>query len=399
MSAGNRITEMSPERATPEEMAGRLMESEHRGRYLWAAQMAEGREVLDAGCGTGYGTEILAEAGARHVVGVDISQDAIEHAQSSSARSAGEFVIGDLHQLPFDDATFDLTVCFEAIEHVEDQQLAISELRRVLRQTGVLAISSPNRNVYPPGNSHHTHEFTPDELERALLSEFANVRLYRQSPWLTAAVLDDEQSSGVGVEAALALRAIKIAAVEPGEEVFTVALASNAELPTPEALALLGEPFEVRWWESRFDQAVREREDEREARERELLAHAREREARERELLAHAREREKRRRKQLVHDQAYKDHGRVLLAAETELAEAQNQIARLRDAEIELKQWARERDERLRQCDEERRDFENRLHQAENTIDDITGSLSWHITWPLRGVMRSLRAVKQRLHH
>jgi SAM-dependent methyltransferase len=374
--AGGSITELSVERAMPEEMAGRLMESEHRTRYAWAAQLAAGRDVLDAGCGSGYGTAILAAAGAQRVVGIDISDDAIEYARSSFSGSAKEFHLADIRQLPYDDSTFDLAVCFEVIEHVEEQQQVIGELRRILRPRGILAISSPNRDVYPAGNPHHTHEFVPDELARVLAGAFAKVRLYRQSPWLAAAILNDEQSRAVGDEAELKLRSRKIASVEPGNEVFTVALASNTDLPEPEALLLMGKPFEVRWWEARLSSAIRERD-------------------------SACAERDKQRAEQ----------GRVLLAVETHLANTQDEIAQLRATQADLKKWAmervseanelsresedeiRQRDDEIRESEQARRDFENRLRRAEGTIGDITGSLSWRITAPPRGVMRLLRGL------
>jgi SAM-dependent methyltransferase len=370
MSLGEHITELSPERANPEQMAGHLMESEHRGRYLWAAQLAEGREVLDAGCGTGYGTEILVTAGAQRAVGLDISQDAIEAARAYSSGSASEFLLGNLHELPFEDGTFDLAVCFEAIEHVEDQRLAISELRRVLGPTGLLAISSPNRNVYPAGNPHHTHEYVPEELEQALAVEFTNVKLYRQSSWLGAAVLDDDQSRATGVKAELMLRVIKISSVEPGDEIFTIALASDAELPAPDALTLMGEPFEVRWWEDRLDETISERDYERAEHHRKQAESKRER----------------------------KELGSALLEVETDLANAQNQIAQLLATDAEVKKWAMEREELARRSEHDRLasergrlDFENRLRRAEGTIDDITGSVSWRVTGPLRSVKRVLK--------
>lgn len=366
MAVGDRISKLSPERAAPEEMSGRLMESEHRGRYLWAAQMAEACDVLDAGCGTGYGTGILAAAGAKHAVGVDISPDAIESARSSAPHASVEFVLGDLHELPFADDAFDLVVCFEAIEHVDDQARAIRELKRVLRPDGLLVLSSPNRHVYPPGNPHHTHEFTPAELEETLHGAFSNVRLYLQSPWLAAAVFDEQQSRDVGVDASLLLRTVKIGAVAPGAELFTIALASNAALPAPEALVLMGEPFEVGWWNEQLANAERATEHEREGRSQERIERDRHR----------------------------AELGRAMLAIENELAIALGQVAQLEAANDDLKTWAveqvTERDELLRRSDQDRRDLENRLHRAERVISDVTGSPSWRVTSPLRALKRVL---------
>ncbi len=368
------ITEQSVERADPEEMAGSLMESEHRSRYLWAAQLAEGRSVLDAGCGTGYGTEILAALGAENVVGIDISPEAIEYARSSFEGVSSKFSLGDIYELPFEDDTFELVVCFEVIEHVEEQQRAIGELHRVLRASGVLAISSPNRGVYPPGNPYHIHEYQPDELKQALAGEFSHVRLYRQSPWLTAAVLDDERSQAMGSAAAITLNVIKTRSIEPGAETFTIALASESELPAPADLAVMGDPFEVGWWEERLKLVSGERDRERGERDRE--------------------------RAKFKHE--FLEQGRALLAVEAHLVDAHNEIARLQSADSDLRQWVEQirgaADSAIQRAAERETlarhrgdDFEKRLRRAERTIDDITGSLSWRLSGPLRTVMRLLR--------
>ena len=378
------ITELSPERASPSEMAGRLMESEHRGRYWWAAQLAEGRAVLDAGCGTGYGAEILVAAGAGSVVGVDISQEAIDSARAAFLGPSSEFSLADLHELPFEDGVFDLAACFEVIEHVEEQQSVIRELHRVLRTAGVLAISSPNRDVYPSGNPHHTHEYVPGELEQALAREFAHVKLYRQSPWLSAAVLDDAASLAVGRDAELSLNVIKTLSVEPGAETFTVALASDAELPSPRGLVVMGASFEVAWWEEQLRRVALERDQERGVYDRERAAHDRARAAYEYEWAEHERR--------------HCELGRALLSAETGLANARNEIAQLLAAEADLKRWAdrqkesmHRREQAARDFEQAAQDFENRLRRAERTMDDITSSVSWRITRPLRAIKRVRR--------
>jgi len=359
-----------PERAAPDQMSEHLIESEHRGRYLWAADLADGLEVIDAGCGTGYGSEIIAAAGARRVVGVDISQEAIDYARSSSSRTASEFHVGGLHELPFDDASFDLAVCFEVIEHVEEQPRAIAELRRVLKPSGVLAISSPNRDVYPPGNPHHVHEFVPEELERALAEQFTQVRLYRQSPWLTAAIFDDEQSRSTGVEHELSTKVVKIASISPGEEMYTVALASNAELPEAHAVALMGKPFELRWWQEQLTAA--------EENERRLLDQQAElREALPRlteELQSAAREAATLRQTTATARENELNSARRLLEVEALLADSGARVAALTEAYDAHERQLAQLQERIERA--------NRVHIA------IKTSLSWRVTAPLRALKR-----------
>jgi 2-polyprenyl-3-methyl-5-hydroxy-6-metoxy-1,4-benzoquinol methylase len=165
MEAGPAAREdASLERFDPGEDAGKLIDSEHRGRYWWAAQAVAGRDVLDAGCGVGYGLEVLATAGAASVTGVDIDEGAVERARER--RVAGEILTGDLRKLPFEDESFDVVVCFETIHHVADGERALGELHRVLRPGGLLLISSPSPDVYQRGNEHHVHEYRPGGARR-----------------------------------------------------------------------------------------------------------------------------------------------------------------------------------------------------------------------------------------
>jgi len=224
-----------------------LIRAEHEGRYRWAAAVVAGHEVLDAGCGVGYGTEMLAEAGASRVVGLDASEEAVEDAVFRAGAS-GEFVVGDLERMPFATRSFDVVVCFEAIEHVDAVDLALDELRRVLRPDGVLILSSPNRHVYMPGNPYHVHEYTPGELHSALAARFRNVALYRQHPWITSLITDDAgltaKSSGIEIPSSVS----KVVGAAPGEEVYTIAVACDGPLPSMGGTAVLTDAVDLKGW-------------------------------------------------------------------------------------------------------------------------------------------------------
>src|SRR3954468_20836377 len=90
-----------PARFVPEVMGGKLIDAEHRGRYWWAAALARGKRVLDAGCGTGYGSNILAAAGAAAVAAVDVAEHVIADARKT-AHPGVVFECVDLASLPFD---------------------------------------------------------------------------------------------------------------------------------------------------------------------------------------------------------------------------------------------------------------------------------------------------------
>jgi O-antigen biosynthesis protein len=238
----------SVERFDPETMSGGLLEAEHKARYWWAGQIVVGKNVLDAGCGVGYGTRILAAAGAQAVVGVDRSEEAIDVARRSSENGAVDFRVADLKKLPFDDGAFDAAVCFEVIEHIDDRITVLHELKRVLRRDGLLIVSSPNRKVYLPGNPHHVHEYEPEELRKELTAFFEGVDLYRQHSWLGTAVLTDEEFASGEDEREHRLATHKLGQNRPGFETYTIAVAGNRELPDLDSLAALGQPFEVREW-------------------------------------------------------------------------------------------------------------------------------------------------------
>jgi 2-polyprenyl-3-methyl-5-hydroxy-6-metoxy-1,4-benzoquinol methylase len=231
------------ERFVPSQARGQLMEAEHLARYWWVSGLAAGRRVLDAGCGVGYGTAMLAAADAAEAIGIDIAQEAVTAA--SASHPTLEFVACDIHSLPFDDGRFDLVVCFEVIEHVEGQDEVIAELARVLAPRGVLAISSPNRGVYPSGNPHHLHEYVPEELRAALARQFAHVALLRQHDWAASAVLADEQVADDSV-ADLGLAVGKAVALAPASETYTVALAGRERLPDAPSRIVLGGVDELR---------------------------------------------------------------------------------------------------------------------------------------------------------
>ena len=231
----------APERFDPATMNG-LIAAEHLARYWLAADLARGLEVLDAGCGVGYGAEMIARAGASRVVGIDLEPEAIATA-SERAGEMADFQVGDVQDLPFDEGSFDLVVCFEVLEHLEDPEPAITALKGVLREDGLLIVSSPNRGVYPPGNPHHLHEFTLEELRDALAARFANVVLMRQHPWL-ASLIDDGTLASPGEEAVSASVARAGSAVDAWT--YVVALASDGAIDQPGAIGVFADSAELR---------------------------------------------------------------------------------------------------------------------------------------------------------
>jgi demethylmenaquinone methyltransferase / 2-methoxy-6-polyprenyl-1,4-benzoquinol methylase len=106
-------------------------------RLAAAAVVRKGDSVLDAACGTGDLAIADAKAGAGHVTGLDFSEQMLARARRKAPL---EWVQGDMLALPFGDATFDAATVGFGVRNVADLELALRELRRVLRPGGRLAI-------------------------------------------------------------------------------------------------------------------------------------------------------------------------------------------------------------------------------------------------------------------
>src|SRR6202012_1438742 len=143
----------------------------HEVVYQRLAQHCADREVLEAGCGEGYGADLIAGA-ARRVIALDYDEATVAHVRARYPRV--EVSKANLAELPLPDASVDVVVNFQVIEHLWDQPQFVGECARVLRPGGLLMISTPNRITFSPGrdtpiNPFHTRELNADELSELLV--------------------------------------------------------------------------------------------------------------------------------------------------------------------------------------------------------------------------------------
>lgn len=179
---GKPLMEFSGERVVLGATPARIV-ADHLARYKYAAtkllSLPELR-VIDVGCGTGYGTQLIGRASSR-AVGIDCSREAIAFA--SLHHSGPEFCLASADCLPFREAAFNAATCFELVEHVADARAVVAEISRVLQPGGVLVISTPNRIVTSHGgsmNPFHVREFVLSEFIELLEPHFAIVEMLGQ---------------------------------------------------------------------------------------------------------------------------------------------------------------------------------------------------------------------------
>ena len=140
----------------------------HEVAYRHCADICAGQIVLEAGCGEGYGADLLARA-ARRVVAVDYDATTVAHVRTRYP--AVEVIAANLAALPMPDASVDVVVNFQVIEHLWDQPQFITECLRVLRPAGRLLMSTPNRITFTPGSDTPVNPFHTRELNAAELRE------------------------------------------------------------------------------------------------------------------------------------------------------------------------------------------------------------------------------------
>jgi glycosyltransferase involved in cell wall biosynthesis/SAM-dependent methyltransferase len=183
-----------------------VMVAHCRTRLEFVCGWVAGRDVLEAGCATGIGARMFAAAGARRVLGLELAEESLAQARAQTTSVRIDFQQANLDEpLPCADASFDVVVCTEVLEHIRKPQAAIDEFFRVLRPGGVLLISVPDlaieegwERVNRFGNPHHVH--VPDDgTFSAMLRCFPSVQHFRQLDVVGSLVVEEGQTSTNGV--------------------------------------------------------------------------------------------------------------------------------------------------------------------------------------------------------
>ena len=224
------------ERFTPE-IKGAIW-YEHWHRYSVMLPAARGRRVLDAACGEGYGSWLLASCAAE-VIGIDVDAAAIGHAVARyAARPNLRYLQGSCAALPLATGSVDLIVSFETIEHLDAQEATLAEFRRVLTPSGALVISSPNKAIYSAetgyANEFHVRELQRDELASMLDAHFPQKTWYGQRV-LAHSLLWKEMPHTAGTAELVALTDDRVVEQEvPAPPMYFVVACGATGAPLPQ---------------------------------------------------------------------------------------------------------------------------------------------------------------------
>ena len=146
----------------------------HRARYEFALPYVTNLEVGDIACGLGYGCRILKEGGAKAVIRIDLSSEAVAYARANHQPAGVRFEVADATKTPLTESSVDIITSFETIEHVPNTEGLLTEFARILMPGGRLIVSSPNDWGL---TDHHCHTWTPFEFmaEIAVFFEIESV--------------------------------------------------------------------------------------------------------------------------------------------------------------------------------------------------------------------------------
>lgn len=213
---------------------------DHVSRYRLAERYIRGREILDMGCGAGYGSYLMSGA-ARGVTGVDLSEEAVAHAARRYRASNLRYGTGDVTSLPYRDGTFEAIVSFEVIEHLPEPENLVVEAKRVLADDGLFVVSTPDKQTYAnermASNPHHLKEMYAPEFRELLESHFEHVQLYYQGALAGSVITPDPESLPEDGHSEMESAQFSLADPRFGQgfpkSLYVIAVCTNGEPPEP----------------------------------------------------------------------------------------------------------------------------------------------------------------------
>jgi SAM-dependent methyltransferase len=173
--------ELTGERTLPDVPEENYWYQRHLVVYEWIARRIAGLRVVDMACGEGYGSDVLARAGAASVVGVDANPEAHEHAKLRYVRPNLRF---ERNLVETFDEPCDAVVFLQTIEHVRNPDEVLERFKALVGPQGVVYVTTPNVLTLAPegaeksGNPWHVKEYRPEEFRNLCEAHFSSVELF-----------------------------------------------------------------------------------------------------------------------------------------------------------------------------------------------------------------------------
>ncbi len=174
---------------------------EHWHRYHFIAGLIKGKNVCDVACGEGYGSALMASS-AKTVIGVDLDIETIDNASKKNTGIDNlSFIQSNALNLEFEDNEIDVIVSFETLEHLTDHDELLTEFIRILKNDGLLIISTPDKDIYSAKDDHnefHIKELTANEFDHLITTKFKFHSTYGQQFQLSSVIEKRAQADLTG---------------------------------------------------------------------------------------------------------------------------------------------------------------------------------------------------------
>lgn len=169
----------------------------HLHRYAIATKYIQNKIILDIASGEGYGSNLMSEY-ASFVYGVDIDEETVANAKTKYRKNNLSFLLGSTSKIPLEQNSVDVVISFETIEHHDQHQMMLGEIKRVLKPEGILIISTPDKYYYSDlpnyKNKFHIKELYKEDFIKLINNYFSTLQILSQSYLNGNSLMLDEDS-------------------------------------------------------------------------------------------------------------------------------------------------------------------------------------------------------------
>jgi len=168
---------LSAERTPTDVAAENPIKERQMAAYYRSLEYVTGLRILEVGCGEGIGASLLATKAAS-VVALDYSKNALGVAYEQYGADNIEFTLMKVPPIDFPEMSFDAVICFQIIEHLENPEGLVAEIKRILRENGFAIFATVNKAETLSDNPYHINEFEAGDFQNLLKAHFAEVEMY-----------------------------------------------------------------------------------------------------------------------------------------------------------------------------------------------------------------------------